>query len=325
MNVCSCNNKPNIAWFVAASTRHRTVMRVSTPDVSTSTTTHSTVREHPTTPGLMKPNKPVLDLNVTALYKEINNPQFVAGLPEGEAAVVNGGSQVLKINKTGQTLKELYDCQSCNNIKGLLLLGSNLHVIHNNGSIVEIQTHTGDFININLIPDVSYSNHYGSLWSNPSKIPNTDILLLPDWYEGEVFSYNLTSRHKQVHLTRLYVPISVSYSFYNNSTLFVVCQNGRHIVNIYNSSWHLVSSFGGRGTGDGNLRSPYAAIMSSKHTVLVSDYDNNRISVFRTDGVFLHHLLTQSDGIRHPSAISYYKPYLWVVNSKRLYRYMLYK
>ena len=258
-------------------------------------------------------NKPALDLNVAAL-------------PEGEAAVVNGGNQVVKINKTGQTIKELYNCQSCYDyIEGLLLLGSDLYVTHSNGTVVEIQPHTGDLLNVYNIPDVSGIYHYGSLWSEPSKIPNTDILLLPDWNKGEVFSYILPSRHKQVHLTVLLDPSSVSYSFYNNSTYYIVCQHYLHTISVYNSSWDLVSSFGGYGSSDGYLYFPYAAIMSYNNTILVSDWDNNRISVFTTDGVFLYHLLTQSDGLYRPHALSYYKPYLWVVQSNnKLYRYKFY-
>ena len=270
------------------------------------------------------PVKAILDLNVTAVNKEITRPEFVAALPEGEAAVVNGWSQVVKINKTGQTIKELYNCQLCYNIEGLLSLGSNLYVIHDNGTVVEIHTHTGQLLNVYNIANVSSIRHHGSLWSDPSKIPNTDILLLSDMWKSEVFSYNLTSRHKQVHLTGLSYPSSVSYSFYNNSTHYIVCQQGRDTISIYNSSWDLVSSFGGYGFSDGYLYYPTAAIMSYNNNILVSDRDNNRISVFTTDGVFLYHLLTQSDGINYPSALSYYKSYLWVANiNGHLYRYMV--
>ena len=292
-----------------ASTTQRTVNPTSIPDVPTSTAT-----------ALL--TKPVLDLDVTAVNHQITNPRRVAALPEGEAAVVNGLSQVVKINKTGNTIKELYNCPY---IYGLLLLGSNLFVIHyNNGTIVEIQPHTGQLLNVYNIPDVSDIRHHGSLWSDPSKIPNTDILLLPDSSKGEVFSYNLTSRHKQVHLTGLSSPSSVSSSFYNNSTHYIVCQYDGNTISIYNSSWDLVSSLGGYGYSDGYLRFPYAAIMSSNNNILVSDYSNHRISVFTTDGVFLYHL-TQSDRIYRPHALSYYKPYLWVVNNySTLYRYRLF-
>ena len=284
----------------------------STPDVITSTA-----------PVLL--NKPELDLDVTAVNHQITSPWRVAALPEGEAAIVNGWSRVVKINKTGNTIKELYNCHPCNNIYGLLLLGSNLYVTHYNGTIDEIQPHTGDLLNVYNIPDVGGIDHYGSLWSDPSKIPNTDILLLPDLSKDEVFSYNLTSKDKQVHLTGLSDPTSVSYSFYNNSTHYIVCQQGSHKISIYNSSWDVVSSFGGYNSSDGYLDFPYAAIMSYNNNILVSDRYNNRISVFTTDGVFLYHLLTQSDGIYRPTALSYYQPYLWVVdNYSTLYRYRLF-
>ena len=299
----------------------------STTDTSVTGTSKNEATVPHTTQASVRPDEPDLDLDVTAVNNQITNPHYVAALPEGEAAVVNGGNQVLKINKTGQTIKELYNCQSCDNIRGLLLLGSNLYVIHKNGTTVEIQPHTGQLLNVYHIPGVSYIQHFGTLWSDPSKIPNTDILLLPDYRKGEVFSYNLTSRHKQVHLTYLSYPFSVSYSFYNNSTHYIVCQYNHHTITIYNSSWDLVSSFGGFGYSDGHLIHPYAAIMSYNSTILVSDHYNNRISVFTTDGVFLYHLLTQSDGILYPQALSYYKPYLWVVNDYgyQLYRYRLYE
>ena len=300
------------------------------------TTPHSTtqtVTSSPTTMGLTTsdpaptsaPVKAILDLDVTAVTNQINNPWRVAALPEGHAAVVNAGSQVVKINKTGQTVKALYSCScdSSNHIWGILSLGYNLYVTHKNGTIVEIKPHTGQLLNVYDISDVNNIIHFGSLWSDPSKIPNTDILLLPDYIKGEVFSYNLTSRHKQVHLTGLSYPSSVSYSFYNNSTHYIVCQQGRHKISIYNSSWHLVSSFGGVGTADGYLYYPLAAIMSYSNTILVSDSNNDRMSVFTIDGVFLYHLLTQSDGIFSPRALSYYKPYLWVVNYTQLHRYMI--
>ena len=294
-------------------------IRTTQSMINPSSTTDITIS---TMPVLL--SNPVLDLNVTAVNKQITRLlSRVAALPGGEAAVAYDVSQVLKINKTGHTIKELYNCQSCTYVGGLLFLGSNLYVIHDNGTIVKIQPYTGYLLNVYHISDVSSVNHYGSLWTDPSKIPNTDILLLPG--SNEVFSYNLTSKHKQVHLTGLSSAVSVSYSLSDNSTLYVVCEVSTDRISIYNSSWDLESSFGGMGRGDGYLRTPYAAIMSPNNTIFVSDFLNHRISVFTTDGAFLYHLLTQSDGILYPSAVSYYKPYLWVVNNEKLYRYKLFK
>ena len=321
-NVCSCSNAHNVACFVIASSR--TVIPVSTPDVSTSTTTQSSMRKHPTTPDFVILNKPVLDLHMTAVNHQVNRPWRVTALPGGEAAVVNAGNLVVKINKAGQTIKQLYSC-SCNlfnHIWGLLLLGSNLYVTHKNGTIAEIQPHTGKLLNVYNVSDVGHLNYFGSLWSEPSKVPNTDILLLTDSRKGEVFSYNLTSRHKNVHLRGLSGPRSVSYSFSDNYTSYIVCDTEHNMTNIYNLSWNLLISFGGYG----EQHKPHAAIVSYNNTILVSDTFNNRISVFTTDGVFLYHLLTQSDGINRPAALSYYQPYLWVVNNfNKLYRFRFYE
>ena len=108
-------------------------------------------------------SRPVLDLDVTAVNNQIYNPRFVAAPPEAEAAVVNGWSQIVKINKTGHTIKELYNCNSCHNIGSLLSLASNLYVPHNNGTTVELKPHTGQLLNVYNIPDVRYIYHYGSL------------------------------------------------------------------------------------------------------------------------------------------------------------------
>ena len=223
---------------------------------------------------------------MTAVNNQINDPRLVAALSSEEAAVLNYPGQVVKINNTGHTVKEIYNCQSCLSIFGLHLLGSNLYVIHDNGTIVEIQPHTGKLLNVYHIGSVIFLQQYGSLWLDPSKIIKNDILLLADSATGEVFSYNLTSKRKHVHLRGLVLPISVSYSFYDNSTLYVVCQHSSDIIYVHNPYWELVSSFGCPGRGDGYLRGPFAAIMPYKNTVIVSDANNNRISVFTTDKCF---------------------------------------
>ena len=97
----------------------------STAETSKTTPVPSTPETSKTTPVPSKAatKEPVLpDLEVTNINKEINDPSFIAALPSGEAAVVNENSQVLKINNTGHTVKVLYDCNSCNNIGGLILL-----------------------------------------------------------------------------------------------------------------------------------------------------------------------------------------------------------
>ena len=227
--------------------------------------------------------------------------------------MVNEERQVVKINNKGGTVKVLYECNSCDSISGLLLLGSYLHVLYLDGTIVQIHPHTGDTHSVYHIPDAIDVTHYGSLWFDPS-FPDPDILLLTDYTKGEVFSYNLISDEKQVHVANLDAPTSVSYSFTNTSTGYVVCDAYRNMIYLYDSGWNLYSSFGG------NLKSPHAAIMSSNNTLLVSNF-NDGVSVFTTEGDFLYNLPIQ---IQNQLALSYFKPYLWFSHDQTgLYRYRL--
>ena len=241
----------------------------------------------------------------------------MAALPFGEAAVADDQSKVVKINNAGQSIKVLYDCNSCRNISGLILLGNYLYVVHYNGTILKIQPDTGELFNVYYIPDVSYATYSCSLWFNPA-VPNPDILLLAEAVKGEVFSYNLSSGEKQVHVTGLSYPRCASYMFSDSSTGYIVNDYNKKKINIYDASWEIKSTFGGFFAS--------AAVMTSNNSVLVTDFDNNRISEFTTKGVFLHHLLTD---ISYPFGISYYEPYLWVKHfmlkkfKQGLYRYSL--
>ena len=278
--------------------------------VTGDTNTVSVTTTTPLTPSSTP--EPVLpDLEVSDVNNQITSPLFVAALPSGEAAVVSDFSQVVKINNAGGTVNVLYDCNSCYSIYGLLLLGSYLYVTHYDGTIVEINPYTGDLRSVYHIPDVVTVTHYGSLWFDPS-FPDPDILLLTDYDKGEVFSYDLTSGNKQVHVTNLDYPTSVSYIFNSTNTSYILCHN--NMVNIYNSNWKLYSSF------QGNLDSPVAAIMSSNNTLLVSN-SNGGVSVFTTEGDFLYNLPIQ---MQYPLALSYFKPYLWISHDETgLYRYRL--
>ena len=262
--------------------------------------------------------KPVLELSMPGDNKEQFNPSRVAALPEGQALVVYDESKVLKIDNQGHTTQELYNCDECYTISGLLGLGSNIYVVHSDGIINEIELSTWQEIEKFGTPGDIEVYHYGSLSSDPQNIPNTDILLLADAYEPAIFSYNVASESKQVLASGLNYPTSVSYMFIGNSTFYVVCDSGNNRVVVYSSSWDIVSSF-----GEDALSLPMAAIVLPDNSIIVSDTKNNRVSLFTKDGDFISHLLTESDGILKPEALSYFEPHLWVVHSGGLNRYRL--
>ena len=264
------------------------------------------------------------------------NPQMtriwaVAALPDGGAFVINyvrsnDTEQVWRVNVTGRVIQHVYQCVKCY-LRGLLVLNNNLYVIYHYGRLVEININNTNTVQVYQVPDVRWMYHSGSLSYHPSVITHPDLLLLADWYKGEIFSYNVTSKNKQVHLTGLDSPTGVSFMTYNSHLYYVVCQG--HQVLIYNSTWSLYKTLGGYESGDGQLDSPYSAIGLPDGSVIISDHLNHRVSLFNIHGRFIRHILTQSDGISGPRAMSISLPYLWLIDNRgsgisRLYRYKLY-
>ena len=277
---------------------------------------------------------PVLYLNMTDVNPQMTYIWMVAALPDGGAFVnnyirSNETEQVLRVNVTGHVIQHVYQCVRCS-LYGLLVLNNNLYVIHGNGTLLETTINNTNNVQVYLVHNVSWMVHWGSLSYDPSVITHPDLLLLADWNKGEIFSYNVTSKNKQIHLTDLRNPSSVSFMTYNSRLYYVVCEYRRHQVRVYNSTWGLYQTLGVmEGSGDGQLRYPYSAIGLPHGLVIISDMNNNRMSLFTIGGKFVRHILTRSDGLYNPDAMSISLPYLWLIDYRgssicMLYRYKLY-
>ena len=279
--------------------------------------------------------KPVLDLNMTDANPQMTQMWFVAALADGGAFInnyvwSNRTNQVLRINVTGHVIQVVHQCVGCY-LRGLLVLNNNLYVIYPAGRLVEVNINNINTVQVYQVPDVLVMVQYGSLSYHPSVITHPD-LLLADWTKGEIFSYNVTAKNKQVHLTGLMHPSSVSFMTYNSHLYYAVWETDRHQVRVYNSTWGLYKTLGNTlGSGDGQLDYPRSAIGLHDGSVIISDSNNNRVSLFAIDGRFIRHLLTLSDGVSYPRAMSISLPYLWLIDyqgahsySYRLYRYKLY-
>ena len=286
---------------------------------------------------------PVLYLNMTVVNPQMTKIWRVAALPDGGAFVYNGvrsnyTDQVLRVNVTGQVIQHVHQCVRCfynesgrlyASITGLLVLNNNLYVIHYNGTLLEFDINNTNTVQVYQVPDVRYMVHWGSLSYHPSVITHPDLLLLADLDKGEIFSYNVTSKNKQVHLTGLWAPLSVSFMTYNSHLYYIVCEAGRHQVLVYNSTWSLYKTLGGEGSGDGQLYYPTSAIGLPDGSVIITDRNNKRVSLFNIRGRIVRHILTQSDGLSEPGDMSISLPYLWLTDNRgsdiwRLYRYKLY-
>ena len=254
----------------------------------------------------------------------------VAALPDGGAFVINhvrsnDTKQVLRVNVTGQVIQHVYQCVGYF-IEGLLVLNNNLYVIYKNGTLIEININNTKTVQVYQVPDVWWMVHWGSLSYHHSVITHPDLLLLADFNKCKIFSYNVTSKNKQVHLTGLSWPTSVSSMTYNSHLYYIVCEWYSRQVSIYNSTWGLFQTLGGtEGSGDGQLDNPLSAIGLPDGSVIISDEYNIRVSLFTIQGKFVRHLLTRSDGLSGPRAMSVSLPYLWLIDfHSRLYRYKLY-
>ena len=269
------------------------------------------------------------------------NPQMteirlVAALSDGGAFVnndvrSNSNDQVWGVNVTGHVIQHVYQCVRCS-IGGLLVLNNNLYVISGiYGILLEIDINNIATVQAYQVPDVWRMVHTGSLSYHPSVTTHPDLFLLADFDKGEIFSYNVTSKNKQVHLADLSRPTSVSFMTYSSHLYYIVCERGHHQIRVYNSSWGLYQTLGGWGSGDGRLRVPVSAIGLPDGSIIISDIGNQRVSLFNIKGRFVRHLLTESDGLLRPEAMSISLPYLWLIDYRgfpnfdyRLYRYKLY-
>ena len=71
--------------------------------------------------------------------------------------------------------------------------------------------------------------------------------------------------------------------------LYIADQN-YHRVQKISTSGNFISKFGSSGSGDGQLNSPRGICLDIEGRVFVSEYSNNRVSVFEADGTFAYHI-----------------------------------
>ena len=282
-----------------------------------------------TSSPLQRLSSPVLEMEIKGYNGKFKYLSYVEALPGGGALVTNymgNRRQVLKVNQLGEVVRILYSCTSCPWITGLLLVGNSVFVLHRNGKIVRIDVNTGNLL-VTYRIDVGGLVQAGLLATSNNHDP--DVLLLADYRRGEIFTYRLSSREKEVKVTGLRWPTSVSYVSSSGGTAYIVCERGTSMIRTYNATWHPMASIGGQGIHDGQLSRPNAAFVTPEDTVIVADTRNNRVSEFTARGHFVRHIMSGSDNIKHPWALSFSFPYLWLVyESKGIYnirKYGMYK
>ena len=275
--------------------------------------------------------KPLLNLQKMAMNPPTSQIRLVAAIPGGGSFVyerIQSGpavtQEVSKVNQQGFIVRRLFTCVQCNPLNVLILVQNSLFAILQNpnktGTVFQMDVENGRLVGVNVIPDVASVTNMGSL-SSSTPLTDTDLLILADEKKGEIFTYRLSTEVKTIRLTGLKRPTSVSISFHDNRTLFVVCESGNHRIGVYTSEWALLVTFGGQGSGDGQLNSPTAAVTTPGGTIIVADTQNNRISEFGLQGEFRKQLIP----VQRPFALSFSFPHLFVVHDQgKMLVYKLY-
>ena len=248
----------------------------------------------------------------------------MTALADGQAAVlIKNNDTVVRVNKEGVIVNNLY---TGSDIRGLLVQGSLLFVLHLNGTIVKMQPEDGVVLKV-YNSGIGYLLNLGSHHTDLCDI-DQNVLLLPSFNGGKVYTYNISSQTLKLRVTNLNRPNSVTAGCVDGSVVYVVNQKHAHEVRVYNASWSLISSLGSHGTGNGQLDYPRAAVISDQLSIFVADYLNFRVSMFTLDGQFVKHIIIYDvpyyESQDYPKSLSIRGHYLWVAtNNGRLTRYIL--
>ena len=245
---------------------------------------------------------------------------LVAALPDGQAITeITKNDTAVRVNKQGVIVNNLY---TGSYMKGFLVRGSYLFVIHQNGTIVQMKPDDGHILKVYNTGISGGLLNIGSLHTDHCDI-DLDILLLASYSLGNVYTYNISSQTLKLRVNNLKHPTSVTHGCVDGHVVYVVCERNASRIQVFNETWSIVSSFGVNGTGNGQLYRPHSAVMYSQGYIFVTNSLNYRVSMFTSGGQFVKNILTYEREAK-PWHLSVRDHYLWVTTSTgRLTRYIL--
>ena len=245
---------------------------------------------------------------------------LVAALPDGKVVtMIKNNNTVVRLNEKGKIERDLY---RASRIRGLIVQGSDLFVVHRYDKIVQVHPQGGRILKV-YKTGLENMYNYASHQTEICKVPTDTLLFTTLGLHDRVCSYNISSQTVKTLVKHLNYPTSVSQGCVNGKVVYVVTNRAANKINVYNANWSLVRSFGGRGSADGKLYYPRAAVMQDQGNIIVADANNYRVSVFTPDGKFVEHIIIYKDKDR-PFYLSVRGQYLWVTTyGGRLTRYIL--
>ena len=114
-------------------------------------------------------------------------------------------------------------------------------------------------------------------------VDDGDNILVSDYGNNRI--QKVTSCGKFIAAVRINHPVGIA--IHPQSKNIYVTSYSDHCIQILNPDLTFSSSFGSRGSGDGQFNAPYGVAFDSTGNVYVVNRDNGRIQVFTADGQFL--------------------------------------
>ncbi|KAK3083691.1 hypothetical protein FSP39_001528 [Pinctada imbricata] len=90
----------------------------------------------------------------------------------------------------------------------------------------------------------------------------------------------------------------------NDKGMILVSDSGNHCIHIFTKEGKLLTTFGGYGRENGDLRFPYGIVCDKEENIYVADHYNNRVSMFTSSGTFLRHVITPEMRLKRPQSLS---------------------
>eukprot|EP00058_Branchiostoma_floridae_P022492 XP_002607982.1 hypothetical protein BRAFLDRAFT_213523 [Branchiostoma floridae] len=91
----------------------------------------------------------------------------------------------------------------------------------------------------------------------------------------------------------------------NSRNQIIVSDECNSNMMMFDPSGRRLFTCGSRGSGPGQLDPPHCVITDSEDDIIVSDYNNHRVSLFSRDGTFIRHVLTKTEhGLNGPMGLA---------------------
>ena len=254
-------------------------------------------------------DRPVMKLDYRSSNPDLGRLYNMLPLQDGTVLVNNysdDGDHVSRLSDRGEVIRNLITTDKY--IRGFILMSNNeCLILYNDGSLQCVRIEDGLVLGSGYkVPDV------GVLYDG-IRIDDDQVLIVDYRYKkGQIFIYNMKTRNKHVVIDKLNYPTSVDKAVTDQGVFYIVNECRAHTVRVNNDRWRLVTSIGGLGDGDGRFNYPQTARVLPDNTVIVTDYNNHRISRFTIQGDFIDHVIKQSDGIWIPTRLAVQYPYIWV-------------